>query len=160
MSRPVRVHLGNDHGGVPLRDVVQQVVEALGGSIPSCAGPETATDSVDYPDVAASVAARVVDDPQSFGLLICGTGQGVAMTANRFAGVRAGVVADTFSARMLREHNDANVLCLGARVVGPGLAADIVRTFLATPFSGDARHRRRIEKIQAQADSAKSGAKE
>lgn len=147
MSARVRVHLGNDHGGVSLRAVVADAVATLGGEIVSSSGPERPDQAVDYPEVAAQVAQRVGADVGSFGVLICGTGQGVAMTANRFDGIRAGVVADTFSARMLREHNDANVLCLGARVVGPGLADEIVRTFLVSQFSGDERHRRRVDKI-------------
>ena len=149
MTARRRVHIGNDHGGVALRQVIADTLTQLGCEIASNLGPRSSEEAIDYPDVAASIAKLVGRDPASFGILICGTGQGVAMTANRRAGIRAGVVADTFSARMLREHNDANILCMGARVVGPGLAADIVRSFVEASFSGNPRHRRRVDKIDA-----------
>ena len=109
-------------------------------------GPASAGEKADYPDVAAEVAQRVVGDAGSFGLLVCGTGQGVAISANKVAGVRAGVVSDPFSARMLRAHNDANVLCLGQRVLGTELAKLLLEEFLTAEFEGG-RHQRRVDKI-------------
>ena len=100
----------------------------------------------DYPDYAAKVAAAVVAETGLLGILCCGTGIGMAMAANKVHGVRAAVCSDTFSAHATREHNDANVLCLGERVVGPGLAADIVDAFVSTAFQGG-RHAARVQKI-------------
>ena len=99
---------------------------------------------VDYPDFAKIVCAQVQNGSSERGILICGTGVGMSMAANRFEGIRAGLCNELFTARMSREHNDANVLCLGARVVGPGLAVEIVRTWVSTEFAGG-RHQRRIE---------------
>jgi ribose 5-phosphate isomerase B len=104
--------------------------------------------STDYPDWAAPVARAVAAGQAEFGLLVCGTGQGMAMAANRVPGVRAAVVADTFSARATRAHNDANVLCLGQRIVGTGVAEDILDAFLATPYEGG-RHAARVAKLSA-----------
>lgn len=104
--------------------------------------------SVDYPDYARPVAEGVASGTYEKGILICGTGIGMSIAANKVAGIRCALCSDTFSARATREHNDANVLAMGARVLGVGLALDIVDIFLDTPFSNDERHRRRIEKIE------------
>ena len=105
--------------------------------------------AVDYPDYALPVAEAVASGCADKGILICGTGIGMSIAANKVKGIRCALCSDTFSARATREHNDANVLAFGERVVGPGLALDIVDTFLATPFSGASRHVNRVAKITA-----------
>lgn len=102
--------------------------------------------SVDYPDIALAVARAVADGRADRGLLVCGTGIGTSIVANKVPGVRAALCHDTFSARATREHNDSNVLCLGARVIGPSLAAEVVRTWLDVGFAGG-RHARRVNRI-------------
>lgn len=144
----MRVHLGSDHAAVELRRELAAALRAEGHELASEIGPAAADESVDYPDVALKVCERVLADPGSVGVLTCGTGQGMAMSANKIAGIRAAVVLDGFSARMAREHNDANVLCLGARVAGVELAKLLMSTFLAAGFAGG-RHARRVAKIDA-----------
>lgn len=106
-------------------------------------------DSVDYPDYALKVAEAVAGKQADLGILICGTGIGMSIAANKVKGIRCALCSDTFSARATREHNDANVLAFGERVVGEGLALDIADTFVKTPFSGAERHKARINKISA-----------
>jgi ribose 5-phosphate isomerase B len=142
----MRIALGADHAGVALKHEVKRLLDSLGIGYDDCG---TFTDeSVDYPDVAAEVAYRVADGRNHRGILICGTGIGMAMAANKIAGVRAAPVTDLDSARLSREHNDANVLALGARILPTERALEIVRTFVDTPFLGG-RHERRIRKIEA-----------
>lgn len=143
----MRVHLGSDHAAIDLRRELAAVVVACGHEVASETGPAAATDSVDYPDIAVSVCALVRADSGSVGLLVCGTGQGMAMAANKQRQIRAAVVLDPVSAAMAREHNDANVLCLGARVVGVELAKVLLRTFLEARFAGG-RHARRVDKLE------------
>lgn len=156
----MRFHLGSDHGGTFLRQILLDHLVAEGHEVLSCGGPTAEPGkpipSVDYPDVAREVCARVLADPGSLGLLVCGTGQGMAMSANGVAGIRAGVVSDVFSARMTRAHNDANVLCLGERVLGTELAKLLVSAFAETQFIGG-RHQRRVDKIAAEAGRAPDG---
>ena len=109
-------------------------------------------DSVDYQDYAQQVATAVADGLYDRGILICGTGQGMAMSANKVRGIRAALCQDTYSAKMSREHNDANVLCMGERVLGPGLAEEIVKAWLEAEFSEEERHSRRVAKIRALED--------
>lgn len=147
----MRFHVGSDHGGVELREVLIEALRAWECEVLSVSGPATASERVDYPEVAVEVCARVVEARAGgatdvFGLLVCGTGQGVAMTANKVAGIRAGVVADGFSAKMIRAHNDANVLCLGQRVLGTELAKHLLRCFIDAEFEGG-RHAGRVELI-------------
>lgn len=144
----MRVHLGNDHAGVEMRRTLAEALKSWDHELCSEIGPDRPEDAVDYPDVAAQVCDRVLADPGSVGVLVCGTGQGMAMTANKIAGIRAAVVLDGFSARMVREHNDANVLCLGSRVAGSELAKLLLSTFLTAEFAGG-RHARRVAKIDA-----------
>jgi ribose 5-phosphate isomerase B len=139
--------MASDHGGFRLKGVLTSVLEEMGHTCQDM-GPHGA-DAVDYPDYARKVATAVADGRYDAGILVCGTGQGMAMTANKVDGIRASVCQDTYSARMSREHNDANVLCLGERVVGPGLAADVVRVWLEARFSGERRHSRRVAMIEA-----------
>jgi len=135
--------VGSDHAGLELKGQLVEVARELGFEVRDL-GTHT-SDSTDYPDYAHRVA-KSVSDGEGLGLLVCGTGLGMAMAANRHPGVRAAPCSDTFSAHMARRHNDANVLCVGARVVGPGLASDIVRSFLSSDFEGG-RHERRVSKI-------------
>lgn len=140
----MRVALGADHAGVHLKDAVRSLLESRGVEVTDLG--TNGTESVDYPDFAASVARAITTGDSDLGILACGTGIGMAIAANKFDGVRAASVVDVESARLAREHNDANVLALGARVTAPETALEIVRTFLDTPFAGG-RHQRRIDKI-------------
>jgi len=141
----MKVFIASDHGGFSLKKEVMDLLKEL--KVPfedlGCHSDK----SVDYPDYASLVAEKVSQTDQSRGILVCGTGIGMAISANKFKGVRAAVVSDSYSTRMCREHNDANVLCLGGRVVGPSLAEEIVKVFLNTPFTGD-RHEKRVNKIK------------
>jgi ribose 5-phosphate isomerase B len=142
----MRLVAGSDHAGLTLKTHLVERLRARGFEIEDLGTHDGS--SVDYPDFAVAVANAVAEGRADRGLLVCGTGQGMAMTANRVPGVRAAVVADTFSARATRAHNDANVLCLGQRVLGSGLAEDIVDAFLTTPFEGG-RHAGRVGKMMA-----------
>jgi ribose 5-phosphate isomerase B len=138
----VRVAIGCDHGGIDLKNTVISVIEELGHEIDDqgC----NSSESVDYPNFAKSVGLLVVEGNCDCGILICGTGIGMSMAANRIPGIRAALCNEIFSAKMSRQHNDANILCIGARVIGPGLAVEIVRTWMITEFAGG-RHQRRID---------------
>jgi ribose 5-phosphate isomerase B len=138
----VKIAIGCDHGGIDLKKVVLPLLEELGHEV-SDQGTHS-TDSVDYPQFAASVCNMVSEETCDRGILICGTGIGMSMAANRNNTIRAALCHDIYTARMSREHNNANILCLGARVIGPGLAEEVVRAWLATDFS-EGRHLRRIE---------------
>ncbi|MBN1336417.1 MAG: ribose 5-phosphate isomerase B [Deltaproteobacteria bacterium] len=139
--RPLRIALASDHAGVALKDHVAGWLRARGMQVVDHGTHGGA--SVHYPTYAIAVARAVAAGEVDLGVLVCGTGQGMAMTANRVPGVRAGVVCETFSARAIREHNDANVLCLGGRVVGPGLAEACLQAFLEATFQGG-RHAERV----------------
>jgi ribose 5-phosphate isomerase B len=149
----MRFHVGSDHGGVELRRFLVDALREWGCPVLSEVGPSSAEERADYPSIAAEVCDRVLQARELeagsdvFGLLVCGTGQGVAMAANKLPGIRAGVVLDGFSATMLRAHNDANVLCLGERVCGPELAKHLLRCFVDATFEGG-RHARRVELIE------------
>jgi len=136
--------VGSDHAGLELKRELSGVAAELGYEVVDL-GTHT-SESTDYPDYAHQVA-NAVSRGEGLGLLVCGTGLGMSMAANRHPGVRAAVCGDVFSASMTRQHNDANVLCIGARVVGAGLAAEIVKAFLSTSFEGG-RHERRVNKIE------------
>ncbi|MEG1287326.1 MAG: ribose 5-phosphate isomerase B [Clostridium sp.] len=142
----MRIAIGSDHGGVDLKEEIINFLESENYDIKDF-GPNS-KDSCDYPDYALPVAEAVVAKDFDFGILVCGTGIGISIAANKVPGVRAALCSDTFSAHATREHNNANILALGARVVGPGLALDIVKTFLNSKFEGD-RHQGRINKIIA-----------
>lgn len=139
----MKIAIGADHGGVELKAAIAARLRERGHDVVDVGTDGPA--SVDYPDFAHAVVAQLDGDAER-GILVCGTGQGMAMSVNKHPGHRAGVVSDTFSARMIREHNNADVLCLGARVVGPGLALDLVDAFLDAEFEGG-RHSRRVDKI-------------
>ena len=143
----MRIAVGCDHAGFRLKPVIIELLQAAGHEVLD-QGTDGA-DSVDYPDFAAAVAKLVAAGEAELGVLICGTGLGMSMAANRVPGVRAAVVTDPWSATQSRAHNDCNVLCLGERVVGPGLARAIVQAWLDTPFEGG-RHQRRIDLFDRQ----------
>ena len=140
------IAIGSDHGGVELKEKVIKHLQARGIECEDTGC--YSTESCDYPVYAKKVAHAVADGECERGILICGTGIGISITANKVPGIRAALCGDCFSAQATREHNDANILAMGARVTGPGLALKIVDTFLDTPFSNDERHIRRIKMIE------------
>ena len=142
----MRIAIGSDHAGYRLKETIKSSLLDSGHAVEDAGTGSEA--SVDYPDFAAAVARRVVSGAVDRGILICGTGIGMAMAANKVDGARAASVGDLESARLSREHNDANILTLGARITQPDLALAIVRVFLETPFLGG-RHQRRVDKIMA-----------
>lgn len=142
----MKIALGADHAGYELKNIIRQHLEQLGIEVQD-QGAHTA-DSVDYPDYARLVALDVSRSRADKGILVCGSGIGMAISANKIAGIRAANVTSRYEAQMSREHNDANVLALGARILNPHDALQIVDAWLATPFGGG-RHQRRVEKIAA-----------
>jgi ribose 5-phosphate isomerase B len=142
----VRIAIGADHRGYALKEVVKELVGELGHEWVDfgCAGEE----AVDYPDIARPLGEAVARGEFQAGILICANGIGVSIAANKVKGVRAALCHDTFAGRLSRQHNDANVLCLGAWCVGRGVAEEIVKAFLAADFEGG-RHGRRVQKIEA-----------
>jgi ribose 5-phosphate isomerase B len=143
----VRIALGADHAGFELKEILERHLAADASLVVEDVGT-TSDASVDYPDFALAVARKVAAGQCDRGILVCGTGIGMAIAAGKVDGIRAASVTDLESARLCREHNDANVLTLGARITPPGLALAIVRLFLDTPFAGG-RHQRRVDKIMA-----------
>lgn len=139
------IAIGSDHGGYELKQEIIRHLEKRGLEFNDYGTYSEA--SVDYPVYAEKVARAVQSGEADKGILICGTGIGISITANKFKGIRCALCSDCFSAEMTRLHNDANILALGGRVLGPGLALRIVDTFLDTPFSNEERHMRRIEQI-------------
>lgn len=142
----MKIAMGSDHGGIHLKNHLKAYLEDKGYEIMDC-GTYT-EDSCDYPDFAEKVCKEVVVGSVEKGILVCGTGIGISMAANKCKGIRAALVADVFSAKMAAEHNNANVICMGERTTGVGLAEMMVDTFLATEFAGG-RHQRRVDKIMA-----------
>lgn len=140
----MRIAIGCDHGGFALKEIIKTWLAEAGHEIDDVGTYNE--ESCDYPDFGQKVAEIVLAGGAQRGILICGTGLGMSMTANRVKGIRAALCTDPYMARMAREHNDANVLVLGGRVVGTGLAEEIVNTWLTTEFAGG-RHERRINKI-------------
>ena len=140
------IALGCDHGGYELMQEVIAYLEKEGLEYKNFG--TFSTDAVDYPDYGHAVAKAILSGECEKGILICGTGIGISISANRYKGIRAALCSDCFSAEATRLHNDANILAMGARVLGPGLAVKIVDTFLHTEFSNGERHIRRIEKIE------------
>ena len=142
----MKVTIGCDHGALALKESVKKVLAELGMEIDDI-GTYT-EDSIDYPDVAEKVCGKVVSGEAERGVVLCGTGIGISIAANKIKGIRCALCGDVFSARMARAHNNANVLALGGRVLGPGLAGEIVRAFFTQEFEGG-RHERRVGKIMA-----------
>ena len=140
----MKVAIGCDHGGLHLKEDIKSLL-ADGGYEVTDFGTNS-TDSVDYPDIAVPVANAVANGEFDRGILICGSGIGIGIAANKVKGIRAALCHDTFSAHASREHNNANILTMGERIIGPGLARDIVKIWLTTEFEGG-RHERRVAKI-------------
>lgn len=146
MTTNNRIVLSSDHSAIDLRQAIAEHIATQGWTVVDI-GPTT-SESTDYPAHGEAAARRVISGDCRFGIILCGTGQGIMMAANKITGIRCGVCADTFSARMIRQHNDANMLSIGARIVGHGLALDIVDAFLNAEFE-NGRHLKRVEMIQA-----------
>ncbi len=142
----MKLVMGSDHAGFELRMTLADHLRSAGHDVTDLGTHDTA--SVDYPDYGAAVGRAVADGEAELGIAVCGSGIGIAIAANKVAGVRAATVHDVTSARLAREHNDANVVCLGERFIGPQVALDAVDAFLAAAFEGG-RHTRRVDKISA-----------
>ena len=142
----MKITIGCDHGALALKESVKEVLAELGAEV-NDVGTFT-EDSVDYPDIAEKVCAEIASGRSERGVVLCGTGIGISIAANKVRGIRCALCGDVYSARMARAHNDANVLALGGRVIGSGLAGEIVRVWMTQEFEGG-RHARRIGKITA-----------
>ena len=142
----MKVAIGSDHGGFPLKKEVAQLLARDGHQVIDL-GAHAYDASDDYPDFALAVARTVVAGQAERGIILCGSGVGASVAANKVRGIRAGLCHDTYSAHQGVEHDDMNVLCLGSRVIGGSLAAELVRTFIGARFSGEERHRRRLDKV-------------
>ena len=142
----MRIAIGADHGGYPLNERVIEELRAAGHELTDF-GTHDGSVPDDYPDYALKVGQAIQDDGAEIGILICGSGVGASVAANKLRGIRAALCGDTYSGHQSREHDDCNVLCLGARVVGEELALDIVRAFVAAKFTGEERHMRRLRKV-------------
>lgn len=144
----MRIAIGADHGGYPLNERIIRELQESGNEIIDF-GTHVGSRPDDYPDYALKVGNAVQRGEAEVGILICGSGVGASVAANKLLGIRAALCGDTYSGHQSREHDDCNVLCLGARVVGEELALEIVRAFVGAHFTGEERHRRRLEKIAA-----------
>ena len=142
----MKIAVAGDHAGVPLNEQVIAELRRLGHEVTDL-GTHDASKPDDYPDYAAALAREIVEGRCERGVLICGSGVGASVAANKIKGIRAGLAHDTYSAHQGVEHDDMNVLCLGARVVGEALALDLVRAFVGANFTGEERHRRRLAKV-------------
>ena len=142
----MKIAIAADHGGFELKDSMVEYIKSLGNEVVDL-GTNSA-DSVDYPDYAKKVCEEIQKGNCELGILICGTGIGMSLAANKFKGIRAACVSDVYSAKMSRNHNNANVLCIGARVVGDEVAKLIIKTFLENKFEAG-RHQRRVDKIMS-----------
>jgi RpiB/LacA/LacB family sugar-phosphate isomerase len=143
----MRVALGADHAGFELKELVKRSLAELGHQVIDLGTDSTAP--VDYPDFAAAGGQAVIAQRAERGIVICGSGVGAAIAANKIPGIRAGLCHDHYSAHQGVEHDDMNVLCLGSKIVGPDLALDLILAFLAARFSGAERHLRRLSKVRA-----------
>jgi ribose 5-phosphate isomerase B len=142
----MRIAVAADHAGFPLKDLVIQVVRQAGHEVIDLGTNNT--DPVDYPDFAEKLGQAIVEGSADRGVLVCGSGVGACIAANKIPGIYAGLCHDTYSAHQGVEHDDMNVLCLGARIIGPALVPELVRAFLDAEFSTDERHRRRVGKVR------------
>ncbi|MGV6848613.1 MAG: ribose 5-phosphate isomerase B [Marinibacterium sp.] len=150
MTAKTRIVLSSDHAGLDLRKAIADHVAAKGYEVVDI-GPTT-TESTHYPKHGEAAARKVASGDCDLGIILCGTGQGIMMAANKVKGIRCGVCSDTFSARMIRQHNNANMLAMGVRVLGEGLALDIVDAYLDAEFEGG-RHATRVDMIVAMEDA-------
>jgi ribose 5-phosphate isomerase B len=144
----MRIAIGADHGGYPLNERVIEEMKRAGHEVVDF-GTHDGSVPDDYPDYAKLVGEAVQTRAAEIGILICGSGVGAAVAANKLRGIRAALCGDTYSGHQAREHDDCNVLCLGARVTGVELALEIVRAFVSAKFTGEERHRRRLAKVEA-----------
>jgi ribose 5-phosphate isomerase B len=147
MSQSLRYAIAGDHAGFSMKNEVAKFLAAQGIEALDC-GTHSA-ESCDFPDFAEAVASRIIDGQIDRGILVCGSGVGVSVAANKFPGIRASLCHDTYSARQGVEHDDMNVLCIGARVIGPELAFEIIKAFLGAKYAPQERHARRLDKILA-----------
>jgi ribose 5-phosphate isomerase B len=146
LEKIMKIVVGCDHAGFPIKQVVLETVRKAGHQVLDVGTDSTAP--VDYPDIAERVGRAIVEKRAQRGILLCGSGVGASVAANKIAGVYAGVCHDTYSAHQAVEHDDMNVLCLGPRVIGAELARELVQAYLGARFSKDERHRRRVEKVR------------
>lgn len=142
-----KIYIAGDHAAYDVKNGCKEILTNLGFEVVDL-GTDSAQISVDYPDFAYELSKKVLNTKDSYGVLICGTGLGISMAANRNEGIRCALCHDNFTAKMAREHNDANVLCFGARVVGIGVVEDMCKTFFSTEFAGG-RHERRVNKLSS-----------
>lgn len=143
----MRIALGSDHAGYSLKEHLASWLAASGHAVYDLG--THSTDPVDYPDYAAAVSQAVLDGRADRGIVVCGSGAGAAIAANKLHGIRAAVAHDSYTAHQMVEHDDVNVLCLGSRVIGQALAEDLVTTFVDSKFSREDRHVRRLDKIRS-----------
>jgi ribose 5-phosphate isomerase B len=147
MSAPsikLRIAIGSDHAGFPVKEAIRKYLEGAGYAVDDQG--TSSEDSVDYPDYGKAVGERVATKQDDLGIVVCGSGIGISIAANKVPGIRAALAHNVITAQLAREHNDANVLALGARIVTPAAALEMVQTFLTTPYAGG-RHQRRLDKI-------------
>lgn len=144
----MKIAIGCDHGAYEYKETIRKMLEEEGYMVTDCGCYSEA--SVDYPDIAQKTASLVQTGEADTGIVLCGTGIGISIACNKLKGIRCALCTDTTMARLTREHNNANMLAMGARIIGIELAKDIVHTYLETPFSNDERHIRRIEKLMAE----------
>lgn len=144
----MKIAIGCDHGAYEYKETIRKMLEDEGYSVTDCGCYSEA--SVDYPDIAQKTASLVQTGEADTGIVLCGTGIGISIACNKLKGIRCALCTDTTMAHLTREHNNANMLAMGARIIGIELAKDIVHTYLETPFSNDERHIRRIDKLMAE----------
>jgi RpiB/LacA/LacB family sugar-phosphate isomerase len=149
----MRIVIGSDHAGFELKKVVSRLLEEENLEVIDVGSYNT--DPVDYPDYAEAIGLAILEGRADRGVIICGSGVGASVAANKLPGIRAGLCHDTYSARQGVEHDDMNVLALGARVIGPELARELVLAYVRANFTGEERHRRRLAKVQALEDRYK-----
>lgn len=150
----MRVVIGSDHAGFAMKAAVVDAIEALGHEVVDVGSYDD--QPVDFPDVARKVAAEIASGSAVRGFMVCGTGVGAAIATNKMKGIRSAVLHDIHSAHQAVEHDDVNVMCIGAKIVGPWLAKDLVQSFLQAEFSTDADFRRRVEKLRRMDEEADS----
>jgi ribose 5-phosphate isomerase B len=151
----MKIAVAADHAGVPLNEIIIAELRRLGHEVVDC-GTHDPTKPDDYPDYAEAAGLAVLDGKAERAVLICGSGVGASVAANKLPGIRAGLCHDQYSAHQGVEHDNMNILCLGSRVIGPELALDMVRDFLGAQFTGEERHRRRLAKIDALEQKSRS----
>jgi ribose 5-phosphate isomerase B len=144
----LKIAIASDHAGFPLKQYLADCLKQLGHKIDDL-GTDSPDTAVDYPDFAAKIALAVTQGKANKGIIVCGSGVGACIAANKFTGARASVCHDTYSARQGVEHDDMNILCLGARIIGTALAEEIARAFIGASFSNETRHVRRLDKVRS-----------